>query len=84
MARMKYASQQVKLKLHRDDFIKGIEHIFLEFNQSEKLNRGIEKGFHRLGQDVFNPAKSKAAFVEYLNKMRESEVFGNDQFPKTT
>ena len=54
-----------------------------EFNLSDKLNRGIEKGFHRLCQDLFNPVdwrrvNFKACVCSmYLDNMRDSEVFGD-------
>ena len=73
-------SSKMKLKLQRDDFIKGVEQIFKEFNQSEKTARGIEKGFTRLGQNFESPVESKAAFKVYLDAMRDSEVFGDEHF----
>ena len=69
----------LKLKLPRDEFIRGAEKITKDFNELEKTSRSIEKCFTRLGQNFEKPTESRAAVRDYLNKMRDSDVFGIEQ-----
>ena len=45
----------------------------------EKTSRSIEKCFTRLGQNFENPTESRAAVRAYLDKRRDSDVFGIEQ-----
>ena len=68
-----------KLKLPRDEFIRGTEKIIKDFNELEKESRSIEKCFTRLGQNFERPTESRAAVRAYLDKIRDSDVFGVEQ-----
>jgi hypothetical protein len=69
----------LKLKLPRDEFIRGAEKITKDFIELEKTSHSIEKCFTRLGQNFEKPTESRAHVRDYLNKMRDSDVFGIEQ-----
>lgn len=62
----------LKLKLLRDECIRGTERIIEDSNEPEK-------NFTRLGQNIEWPAGSRAAVRVYLEMIRDSDAFGIEQ-----
>ena len=70
----------MKLQLPRDEFIKGVETIFKEFNIEQRTSRSLEKAFTNLGQNYEKVDESKLALKEHLNRLVESEVYGDVEY----